>query len=428
MSVSTLIDLDGTKGDAFKPLVSRPAKSGGAEVVIRRRMAQRSTIMRVTGLSVSLVVLGCAGSGHSLTDKESGVSGVSGGTSSPQVVGGVSAPTATNRAGQAGNSAEIQRAPANWAGQGGSATEQPRSSAADGGATAPESAAGGGGTPASMEAGAGGTEAQDTGVLPAVTGLDTLGPFQPMVVNGTGPNGGYRLDHPEPLAGEGLRHPVVVFAAGGGFPENYETLLRYVASHGFVALTYAATSDDGQGVIDGIDWLVEQGQAVSGMLAGKIDVQHIAAAGHSFGSLAVFNAAPDPRITTTVHLQGGTLEPHKEVEKLRAPSLFVCGETPTGNQDGTFAGDMANLNCAKDFELATTPVFYGSLKGAAHIQLTESVPTPDDPLRMQMLGVIGGWLRWWLAGDQSLRPRYIGADCDLCQPDTGWTIKQKGLM
>jgi len=66
------------------------------------------------------------------------------------------------------------------------------------------------------------------------------------------------------------------------------------------------------------------------------------------------------------------------VANLRAPALFVCGEPPVGDQDGTFTGDMANPNCAIYFELARTPVFHGSLKGAAHIQLPESVPEPND--------------------------------------------------
>jgi dienelactone hydrolase len=249
-----------------------------------------------------------------------------------------------------------------------------------------------------------------------------------MILSGTGPNNGYRIDHPEPLGANGLVHPIVVFAAGGGFPENYDTLLRHLASHGFLVLTYAATSDDGQGVVDGIDWLLAQNALSSGMLSGKMDTSHIAAAGHSFGSLAVFNAARDERITTTAHLQGGTLDPHKEVENLRAAALFICGESPMGDQDGTFTGDMANPNCAIDFDRATTPVFYGSLKGAAHIQLTESVASTDDALRQQMLGAITGWLRWQLANDQTQRTRYVGPDCVLCQPGTGWTIKQKGLM
>jgi predicted dienelactone hydrolase len=254
-----------------------------------------------------------------------------------------------------------------------------------------------------------------------------MGPFTPTIQNSTGPDNAYRLDYPKPLGDAGLKHPLVVFAAGGGFPENYDTLLRYLASHGFVVLTYAATSEDGKGLLDGVDWLIAQNAATSGMLSGKLDTAHVAASGHSFGSLAAFNAAPDARLTTTVHLQGGSLDPHDVVKKLRAPAQFICGETPTGDQDGTFTGDMANPNCAIDFAMAQTPVFYASLKGAAHIQLTESVEAADDRLRLRMLGAIGGWLRWWLAGDESQRSRYVGSDCELCKPDTGWTVMQKGL-
>jgi hypothetical protein len=75
-------------------------------------------------------------------------------------------------------------------------------------------------------------------------------------------------------------------------------------------------------------------------------------------------------------------------------------------------------------------VFYGSLKGAAQLQLTD-VPiggiAMDDPLKLKMIGAVVGWLRWQLASDKTQKPLFAGPDCKLCASDSGWTIKQKDL-
>jgi hypothetical protein len=39
-----------------------------------------------------------------------------------------------------------------------------------------------------------------------------------------------------------------------------------------------------------------------------------------------------------------------------------------------------------------------------------------------------GLAAWRLAGDETQQRRYVGTDCELCKPDSGWTIKQKDLL
>jgi hypothetical protein len=115
-------------------------------------------------------------------------------------------------------------------------------------------------------------------------------------------------------------------------------VLAHVASQGFVVLCYGSTAQ-GKELTDGIDWLIAQNKAASGMLAGKLDTDHIAVGGHSAGSLATFTVANDPRITTTIHMSGGSFD-HSVVANLHAPALFLCGRTPMGDDDGTFSGDL----------------------------------------------------------------------------------------
>ena len=276
-------------------------------------------------------------------------------------------------------------------------------------------------------AGSGGAPAVSRGTLPVSDDLEKPGPFTPVITDNTGPRNEYRLFHPKELGRDGIKHPIVLFGQGGGFSDNYLTLLGAIASHGFLVLCYWNTPQAKE-LLEGLDWLIAQHAAASGMLSGKLDTAHVAGAGHSYGALGIFNIAMDPRFTTTIHLQGGTLDPHMEVANLRAPAMFLCGETPKSSDDGIWTGDMANPNCLIDFQRATTPVFYGSLMGAAHVQLTESVEKADDPLRLEMIGAIIGWLRWKLADDQAMKVRYVGADCELCKTGSGWAVMQKGLM
>ena len=293
--------------------------------------------------------------------------------------------------------------------------------------------AGSGGAPsagASGSAGSTATSSSNRGTLPPVDDLEHVGPFMVGMMDNTGPGNNYRLIYPMPLGQDGLKHPVFSWGPGAGStPDVYVTALAHVASHGFVVLSYNSTPQ-GKELTDAIDWLVMQNQASSGMLSGKLDTDHVAVGGHSAGSLATFVVASDPRITTTVHMSGGTFDPHTDNQNLRAPALFLCGQVPMGNDDGLTMGDLAAPNCEIDFMDAKTPVFYGSLMGGAHVTLIDVDgigPPADDPKKLTFIGGMIGWLRWKLAGDESLKSMFVGSDCTLCQPDSGWTVKQKDL-
>ena len=292
----------------------------------------------------------------------------------------------------------------------------------DGGDAAAAARDGAESTPAGIE-----PVAPVTGTLPAVSDVAELGPFTEQSEIGVGPGGAYRLHYPLELGRGGVRHPIVLFAAAGGFPGMYSTLFRALASHGFVVLTYV-TTPTGPELIDGFGWLIDQNRVEGSPFIGKLQTTKAAAMGHSYGSIAIFNVAGDPDIVTTVHLHGGTLAPHREVAQLRAPAVFLCGDFPAAGDDGIWNGDIATPNCEIDFERAAVPVFYGRMAGAAHVQVTDAIEDSQDPLRKRIIGVAVAWLRWRLAGDTTQGRRFAGPDCDLCQTGSGWTVKQKGAF
>jgi dienelactone hydrolase len=58
---------------------------------------------------------------------------------------------------------------------------------------------------------------------------------------------------------------------------------------------------------DAIDWAIAQNNDKASPYYGKLDVKEIAVSGMSCGGLQALEAAPDPRVTTTVICNSGIL-------------------------------------------------------------------------------------------------------------------------
>jgi len=242
--------------------------------------------------------------------------------------------------------------------------------------------------------------------------LKAPGPFTPM--RGQGPSG-YVLFYPQELGKDGVKHPIVSWGPGAvETASDFVTMLNHLASHGFAVISYDATPQ-GQELVTGLEWMLSENMRSDSMFFEKLDADKIAAGGHSAGSLATFVIGADERLTTTMHISGGTFDPHTDIENLHAPALFVCGE-PGG--DGLVSGDVARPNCDIDFMNAKVPVFYGVTKGASHMTPTE---IGDSTIRAHQLGAMVGWLRWQLAGDESQKSMFVGDACTLCS-DPAWGV------
>jgi hypothetical protein len=229
------------------------------------------------------------------------------------------------------------------------------------------------------------------------------------------------LFYPKELGKDGVKHPIVSWGPGAAEDAGiFSTLLKHLASHGFAVISFDATPQ-GEELVKGIDWMVAENARSGSPFYQKLDTSKITAGGHSAGSLATFVIAADKRLTTTMHISGGTFDPHTDIKNLHAPALFVCGE-PGG--DGLIFGDVASPNCQIDYDNAMVPVFYGVTKGAAHMTPTD---IGDAALRTHQLGAMVGWLRWQLAGDLNAKSMFVGSACTLCN-DAAWSVKkQKNL-
>ena len=285
------------------------------------------------------------------------------------------------------------------------------------------------GLPTSTDATPPGADAAavSTGVLPPITDPGAAGPFTPTETQNTGPSGNYTTIAPMELGQGGIKNPILVFGPGAGaWPAIYQTLLNHIASHGFVIVAYNSTPQ-GPELQTAMDWIVSESTRQGSIYFNKVDTTKIAAAGQSAGSLAVFNIANDPRLTTTIHINGGTFAPHTAEKNLVKVAEFICGDDP----DGGYAGDEARPNCDADFQMATTPIWNGDVIGASHTTIIDNPlggTSPTDPLKKPFLAATVAWLRWQLAGDQTMKSLFVGSNCGYCQQTSTWTVQQKNLQ
>jgi hypothetical protein len=273
------------------------------------------------------------------------------------------------------------------------------------------------GMPATNDAGAPST-GPATGTFPPITDPWMTGPFAVTQMGRAGPSNNATVLYPRDLGKDGLKHPIVVWDNGAGQTglSIYGGLLNHIASHGFAVYAAFSATDGGKELVDGLDWMIAQSKDSSSPFFEKLDPTKTAAMGHSQGSIATFAIAADPRLTTTLHLSGGTnpdiAEGHATLPNLKHPAAFLCGDT---GGDGLVVGDAASEWCLYDFEHTDVPVFLVQVKGASHI----SAPG-------MMNGACAAWLRWHLTGDMTMRMQFAGDDCVMCKRPN-WMTKSKGL-
>ncbi|WP_081926926.1 endo-1,4-beta-xylanase [Pseudobacteroides cellulosolvens] len=228
-----------------------------------------------------------------------------------------------------------------------------------------------------------------TKILPSVDSVEKDGPFSLAVEKNVGPNGKAWIVRPANLGSQGVTtHPIFIWGPGGGSdPSFYQDIMRRIASHGFVVYS-ESPSDSGAEMKAGIDWIIAQNNNSSSQYYKKLDTSRIAAGGHSLGSVASYGVASDPRITTTIHVDGGSLDGNG-ASKMRKPTALICG----------LADNLALENTRNDYNKATVPVWMGLMQGVDH----GTGPKYALPATL-------AWLRWHLAGEAERKSMFIGSD------------------
>ena len=235
-----------------------------------------------------------------------------------------------------------------------------------------------------------GPPASTAGKLPSVDSTDGPGPFKEVVKVKSTPPGGW-LIYPKEIGKDGIKHPLFVFGPGGGTtPQTYEQQGMHwdrYGSYGFVIYVLPRSTGNGADMKAGLDWLIKQNDDMSSPLYQKLDTSKVCAAGHSQGSVTTFDFMPDDRVTTTIHISGGSFD-GMGPSKLKKDTMFLCG--PDGN------ADLATPQCENDFKNSKVPTFYTKITGSSH----------TTSGRLGWASIIA-WMLWHLADQEKWKKEFL---------------------
>jgi dienelactone hydrolase len=173
--------------------------------------------------------------------------------------------------------------------------------------------------------------------------------------------------------------------------------MTQIASHGFVVIAETSQINDaGAPLKAAIDWLVSEASRTDSVFYAKLDTSKIGLGGHSIGSANAFIVGTDPRLTTTIHVAGGSLDMPGDInaattgsggKRLIHPVAFVCSEMDQfGNVEKT----------TLDFQNTSAPAWMTVMTGVDHVAAAR-----------QGLPAIIAWLRWHLAGESERRSAFL---------------------
>ena len=242
---------------------------------------------------------------------------------------------------------------------------------------------------------------------------------------------------PQDLAPFGKKNPLPVLVWGNGActnsPWEHYKFLHEIASHGFLVIAtgyipmeqkpYRGPMSTSAQQIESIDWAIAQNADKNSPYYGRIDVDHIAAAGMSCGGLQTLDNATDPRLKTIMICNSGLFinpgtavpnmpMPQKErLQEITVPVIYILG----GPEDIAYENGMDDFH-----RLVKVPAF------AANYPVGHGGTYRQDHGGEFTVPALA-WLQWQLKGDQEAAKLFQGADCGLANRE-GWTVEKNGLI
>ena len=163
-------------------------------------------------------------------------------------------------------------------------------------------------------------------------------------IRNTADNGGGVLCYPKRLSND-QKHGVILWGPGGGSnPNDYEGIIRRLASHGFVVVATSESPDGTNRGIPALNWLEKKNPTQGDPLYGKLDMTKVGASGHSMGGLQSEKMLiNDKRVVTAVLNNSGAFN-HAELANVPQgkTAAIVYGEG--GMERPNAEGDYNNNN------------------------------------------------------------------------------------
>jgi hypothetical protein len=389
--------------------------------------ATRSVSLAVVAAWYGIVLIACAAGGAPPTGGSNGGSssgfGVSSGSGNNNSSGGSGSGSNPDDGGvtSSGNSS--------GSGSSTSGSTSGGSSSSGGSSGSSGSSSGGGKSSGGSSGGSGGTSSGTGGggngikgcgeTLPSITDYTQNGPYTPMTISNTGPDGGYTIVQPTTLGANGFKHPIASWGNGiTTTPSYYPTLLNRIASDGLVVIASNSSSVTEADMAGGLQWMVQQDMA-SGAYQGKLDTKCLVSIGYSLGGAGAVEQGADPNVnanivtTISFHPAGGT------PQGLKAPLLLFTSLDDTVCVPATFVQPVFNGSPVQTFYEILQDA--GDPSNAGHI----IVVSPTDP----EYAPANAWLRLFVYGDTGGMNYFWGSSAKSCQaPDFQCQSKQAGGM
>ena len=242
---------------------------------------------------------------------------------------------------------------------------------------------------------------------------------------------------PQDLAPFGKKNPLPVLVWGNGActnsPWEHYKFLNEIASHGFLVIAtgyipmeekpFRGPMSTSAQQIESIDWAIAQNADKNSPYYGRIDVDHIAAAGMSCGGLQTLDNATDPRLATIMicnsglFINPGTAVPNmpmpakERLQEITVPVIYILG----GPEDIAYENGMDDFH-----RLVKVPAF------AANYPVGHGGTYRQDHGGEFTVPALA-WLQWQLKGDKEAAKLFQGADCGLANRE-GWTVEKNGLI
>jgi hypothetical protein len=259
-----------------------------------------------------------------------------------------------------------------------------------------------------------------------VTDFSAPGPYDAVMIEGTGPDGNYTLFRPDRMLGSnGFKHPIGTWGNGIlTIPNEYEQTLELIASHGFVIIGCNDIMAEMACMDAGLTWLAQQ-NSVPGPMQGKLDTSSEFTIGYSWGGGAAIDTARRPNVKTTVSLHG---MPPRELDAFFAMHAPLLLFSSTGDSFVT-----ADTYVTPNYEQSQVQTFYALLDNpnVDHLYIVDegasscaaSLALGDCGSAMMQRAPTIAWLRMWLYGDQNARAYFYGDSCTLCR--SPWISQRK---
>ena len=279
----------------------------------------------------------------------------------------------------------------------------------------------------------------------------------------------YRPRDLGPFGGSQLL-PIVAFGNGGcrNGSGEFRNLLSDVASHGYLIVAIGPAGDAVVGgsegrlnqtqpsqLLDGVAWAVAENGRRESEYFGKLDTASVAVMGQSCGTRQALAVSSDPRVKTTVLLNGGpgAVPPPPTVPQANAtapanPTEFdllarryaphapavqpVAGTGPAALPPGDAAllrvpvafinggpSDQAHVRALAGYDAVKNVIALHAWQDVGHYPATFRQPNGGA-----FAVAVNAWLDWHLKKDVAASRMFVGAGCGLCK-DPKWNVHIK---